>query len=471
MGETRTVIPNSRGVVTRRETCGAQFAERVIIDSHTQKIAADAFRNFKCLREVDVPVYVRGIGKGAFKGCASLERVRIAYGCHLAYIDADAFSGCRALREIHFPSRLHNIGSCAFQKCESLRRISMGQMVDEIGAFAFTDVPVFKGFFEAVSNGLPSSDLLRCFRALMRGVPHAYSMRSIAFSWTKRSLDKLMPSRVRDWPMTDFVKLLDLLAAMPFYPTSDPQSPVGHVERTVLRFLEDKAMPRTKRAMIVRYLMIQHEWPAWKDVHNGVDKQWEQRPEWKWNLLPDAFCDNEDFRDWCSERNPPAWHNFKMGTCPEGMMEKMLQCAEKNEWANFLLLAGVCGTESVLRVFCHCIVDKNAVALAFIVRACAKAQIQLPLRELVFECIGWDPAYSIDILKAVEDAAPGMCAALYDRFGRGLLWYSTYLNPETIGLFEPFSRQNSLAQYLLRIGCDPARENVNGLAWQDMVDA
>jgi len=127
----------------------------------------------------------------------------------------------------------------------------------------------------------------------------------------------------------------------------------------------------------------------------------------------------------------------------------------------------VCGEEIASQVFCYLVKDRNADAVAGVVRASTKSEMQLPLSDLAFECMNWDVEDAVKILKAIEEVSPGLCASLYDSYGRGLLWYSLYVRENG---YLPFSRQNALAQFLIKIGCDPDRENVNGLAWQDMVE-
>ncbi len=56
---------------------------------------------------VRVPDEVRVIGKGAFKGCTSIEEVILPET--VSSIMEDAFKGCRNLRKMNFPSEFAQI--------------------------------------------------------------------------------------------------------------------------------------------------------------------------------------------------------------------------------------------------------------------------------------------------------------------------------------------------------------------------
>ena len=64
---------------------------------------------------------VTQVGKGAFRGCISLERVSFPA---LTTIDDDAFYACARLESITL-SNVSSLGRNAFQGCENLRNVSM----------------------------------------------------------------------------------------------------------------------------------------------------------------------------------------------------------------------------------------------------------------------------------------------------------------------------------------------------------
>ena len=89
------------------------------------------------LREtfVRVPDGVEVIGKGAFKGCTSIEEVILPE--NITDIMKDAFKGCRNLKKINFPSKLTHVGDYAFYRCRSLQNVELPAAVKSLGNCVF----------------------------------------------------------------------------------------------------------------------------------------------------------------------------------------------------------------------------------------------------------------------------------------------------------------------------------------------
>ncbi|AKN34126.1 leucine rich repeats containing protein [Clostridium carboxidivorans P7] len=89
------------------------------------------------LREnlVEVPNEVKIIGKGAFKGCVSIEQITLPET--VTDIMDDAFKGCRKLKKINFPSKLTHIGEYAFHRCHSLHSVKLPSTVKYLESCAF----------------------------------------------------------------------------------------------------------------------------------------------------------------------------------------------------------------------------------------------------------------------------------------------------------------------------------------------
>ena len=103
---------------------------------------------------------VKWIGKSAFAGCSSLERVEFPYGAdylmdaafkdcsalttvvfkntpQLTRIGAEAFSGCTRLNHIEIPDTVVEIADYAFCNCISLTQITLPVNIRRIGVGAF----------------------------------------------------------------------------------------------------------------------------------------------------------------------------------------------------------------------------------------------------------------------------------------------------------------------------------------------
>ncbi len=88
---------------------------------------------------VNVPLGVHTIGEGAFKGCTSLEEVRLPET--VTHIMENAFKGCRKLKRINFPDKLEYVGDYAFHRCHSLLEVKLPTSVKALGncVFLFCD--------------------------------------------------------------------------------------------------------------------------------------------------------------------------------------------------------------------------------------------------------------------------------------------------------------------------------------------
>ena len=80
---------------------------------------------YKCtsLINMELPEFVRYIGKSAFYGCNSLKSINIPYG--MITIQDSAFSDCKSLINIEFPDTIRFICGCAFYGCDSLTSIEL----------------------------------------------------------------------------------------------------------------------------------------------------------------------------------------------------------------------------------------------------------------------------------------------------------------------------------------------------------
>ncbi len=125
-----------------------------IADSFTAKdgtvsIAEEAFKNCTNLIEITIPSSVRYIGKSAFNGCSSLEKVYISdiaawcniefgdvYACPLYYAGNLYLNGS-LVDELVIPDGVTNIKSYAFNRCTSITSVVIPNSVTEVGENVF----------------------------------------------------------------------------------------------------------------------------------------------------------------------------------------------------------------------------------------------------------------------------------------------------------------------------------------------
>ena len=114
----------------------------VIIPSHIDNlpvtiIGEEAFKDFKWLKEIQIPNSVTSIGDEAFFDCISLTSIQIPN--FITSIGEGTFLGCESLKEIQIPNSVTSIGLGAFWGCKSLKEIQIPNSVEEIGYNAFKD--------------------------------------------------------------------------------------------------------------------------------------------------------------------------------------------------------------------------------------------------------------------------------------------------------------------------------------------
>lgn len=100
-----------------------------------KEISANAFKNNKKIKVFTIGKYVTTIGKSAFYGCTSLQKVK--KGANVQKIGDKAFYGCKKLTSISMSAKLTTIGKSAFYKCTALKKITLPSKVKKIGSKAF----------------------------------------------------------------------------------------------------------------------------------------------------------------------------------------------------------------------------------------------------------------------------------------------------------------------------------------------
>lgn len=127
-------------------------------------IGASAFADCEKLETLVIPDGVKTLGESAFSLCDSLKTVRLGagmetiglkafYNCdRLTSVDfggtvtigQEAFSECSALESIEIPDSVKTISKSAFYSCENLSDVAIGNGVDSIEMYAFTDTKLFE---------------------------------------------------------------------------------------------------------------------------------------------------------------------------------------------------------------------------------------------------------------------------------------------------------------------------------------
>ena len=98
--------------------------KHVQVDPSITKTNVDTFCGRRLLKKVDLPEGLKAIGRGAFRGCCLLQKVKLPPQGPKS-IGEGTFRGCRSLTEVELPRGLKTIGKEAFRGCTSLKIIKL----------------------------------------------------------------------------------------------------------------------------------------------------------------------------------------------------------------------------------------------------------------------------------------------------------------------------------------------------------
>ncbi len=99
-------------------------------------IGEKAFHSNNTITDVDIPAFVKTIGRYAFNNAKALQAVYLS-NSELETIEEYAFYGCSALNSIVTPSSLKTIGQYAFCNCPALENVHINEGTTSIGNCAF----------------------------------------------------------------------------------------------------------------------------------------------------------------------------------------------------------------------------------------------------------------------------------------------------------------------------------------------
>ena len=118
----KKVIVTDQETVVDKAFINCDLIEEIVYEKTITAIGLNAFEN--CAKIKAMPDYeLSELSKGAFKGCTSLESIKIPSS--LTIIGEYTFYGCAGLKSITIPNTVTEIRYGAFGKCDSLEEITV----------------------------------------------------------------------------------------------------------------------------------------------------------------------------------------------------------------------------------------------------------------------------------------------------------------------------------------------------------
>lgn len=141
--------------------------QKLDINAKTKFIADNTFSHCERLKAITIPSGVIGIGELAFRGCTSLKKVNIKG--KLCTIGRAAFENCKSLTSFDIPDSVKDIKESyhIFKGCTSLERVKIGDGVTKLpvgifeGCTALDTVELGRGIMEFHSRDFKNSTSLR----------------------------------------------------------------------------------------------------------------------------------------------------------------------------------------------------------------------------------------------------------------------------------------------------------------------
>lgn len=112
----------------------ADQVQRVVIEEGITSISRNAFKGFRVLSDIQIPLSVTTIENNAFEKCTSLKTIDLHDGIQNIWGCCFQNSG---LTEIAIPKGVKVIGSSAFFACEQLKTVVLHDGITQIGTSAF----------------------------------------------------------------------------------------------------------------------------------------------------------------------------------------------------------------------------------------------------------------------------------------------------------------------------------------------
>ena len=101
------------------------------------EVGKGAFRGCVSMQEIAIPEYVSALGENAFYGCSSLKKLQLAENGKLTELAFSTFGECVSLEQVTIPAVIKTVNDAAFLNCKGLKTLVISEGVEHVGKQAF----------------------------------------------------------------------------------------------------------------------------------------------------------------------------------------------------------------------------------------------------------------------------------------------------------------------------------------------
>ena len=284
---------------------------------------------------------------------------------------------------------------------------------------------------------------------------------------SKNSAAMLDIERARQWPVEHAAALGEFIRQMPYVALPE-STPCGKKELFIDEALQDATVPKAVRIQLWRmFVQDGYKFPCYA-----------KGQEW---TVPKALYDHPSVRSWLCQTKQVGWEELRcsdpqffsndlMKQFKTDAEKQALEFIEKDSPAGLLMPLDIDG-RSLPTKYAQAALMKKAIKIITLLFSNNKVFKRLlsPQQLLFYVCANWNNDETIPFVTLLEKENPGLVKNSLDAFGHDALWYTLYQR-DCFGYATLAARRKMtpLDKTLIKLGCDPKRQNFIGLSYEDL---
>ncbi len=294
------------------------------------------------------------------------------------------------------------------------------------------------------------------------------SQMAILAMMCRNSRSFLEIERAREWPEEHAAALGGFIRNLPCVPISESY-PCGKKELFIAEALEDTAVPKIVRIHLWHSLVMDgYKFPCYIKGR-------------EWTNVPRSLYDHPAVRKWLCLKKQDGWEDIRLSDplffgdeisrlFKKQADEKALEAIEKDSPSALLMPLAIAGKLIPAKYFLAALEKRSIRIISYIVcNGKALNRLSWLPKILFYVCANWNDDNAISIVKLLEKEKPGLVRNSLDAFGHDAMWYTLYQR-DRFNRATPAARRKMtpLDRTLIKLGCDPKRQNDIGLSYDDL---